>query len=87
MEETKMRTLHFVTTLLKRQWPFLINVYLMALVCFLLMAVAYTFYKKNFKVEAIHVKDFPRIEIRNHLGEYKTIDDYKGKALPPVRTV
>ncbi len=81
MEETKMRILNFVTTLLKRQWPFLINVYLLALVCFLLMAVAYTFYMKNFRLQPIAVKDFPRIEIRNHRGEYKTIDDYKGNTL------
>jgi thiol-disulfide isomerase/thioredoxin len=60
---------------------FIIKVYLLTLAGFLLMAFAYTFYMKNFKVQTIYVKDFPRIEIRNHLGEYKTIDDYKGKTL------
>lgn len=75
------KALQFITTLLKRQWHFLVKVYVLALMCFLPMAVAYTFYRKNFKLETIHVKDFPRIEIRSHTGEYKTIDDFKGKTI------
>ncbi len=64
-----------------RNWLFIVKVYLLALVCFLPVGVAYTFYKKNFGKQPVHVKDFPRIEILNHLGEYKTIDDYKGNTL------
>lgn len=81
MEKRKMRLLYFITTLLKRQRVFLVRIYLMALVSFLLMSIVYTFYKKNFILESIHVNDFPRIEIKNHRGEYKTIDDYKGNTL------
>jgi peroxiredoxin len=81
MEENKMKILQFFTTLLKRQRHFFIKVYLLALVCFLPMGFAYTFYKKNFMLETIHVQDFPRIEIKNHKGEFKTIDDYKGNTL------
>ncbi len=81
MEERKIRMMNFLKKLSFRNGQILFKVYVLALVCFLPMAIAYTFYTKNFKLETIHVKDFPRIEIKNHKGEYKTIDDYKGSTL------
>lgn len=43
--------------------------------------VCYTFYRKNVITEPLAVQEFPRIAIKNHLGEYKTINDYKGKTI------
>jgi len=57
------------------------TLYLISLVGFFVFVNAFRFYKQNVLAESIPVNEFPRIAIRNHFGEYKTIDDYKGKTI------
>lgn len=73
--------LNFLKTLFRRNRKVLVRVYLIVLVCFLSIGVSYTFYKKNFGKQSVYVTEFPRIPIKDHLGAYRTIDDYKGNTI------
>jgi len=65
---------------MKIRW-FLPYVYVISLISYLLLGLAYTFYKENFGEQEIHVKEFPRIASLNQLGQYKTISDFSEKTI------
>ena len=58
-----------------------LRIYVLALMGYFSVVVAYSFYKENVGTKPLAVKSFPKITIKSHLGEYKTINDYKGKTI------